>query len=84
MIVGCIDIPKYPIEEYTGFIVDVVYLPETFWDIDRTIITFSDGNVLILRGIQGIPRNHTVTITYYKKEWNNEPYYPFISMEVIK
>ena len=81
--VGGFDIPERSIEYHVGFVVEVDYIPETFWGVDRTVITFSDGNVLILSGIHGIPQNQVINISYYKEDWNGKPYYPFISVEVV-
>ena len=82
--VGCIDIPERQIEDYEGFVVDVDYLPETLLGFAKTIVTFSDGNVLVLKKVHGIPQNQVVNISYYKEHGDRGELYRFVSIEVIK
>ena len=85
MIVGCLDdIPERQIEYYEGFVVDIDYLPETLFEFARTIITFSDRNVLVLRKVHGISQNQIVNITYYKERGDRGDLHRFVSVEMIK
>ena len=81
--IGCIEPieQNYPLETHTGFVEDVDYIPESFFCVPLTIVTFNDGEVIILRGIIGIPQQRVIAITYYKKDWNNRPYYKFVGLE---